>query len=197
MVEECIFLEETSHGPAPIHAYVIGLATAQTYLRHGTEDQKKRILGNLCAGNFEAIALSEPGPVPTWRVWPPARSATATASSSTPEDLDHRRISGRPPAGPHSHRPARGPARGPDVDVRADRQPRASDRVDPDDGRPHRQRRVLHRRRGPGGQRRRRHRRRLAPTDARLERRAADCRGDVPRRGPPFAGGHHRLRPHP
>jgi alkylation response protein AidB-like acyl-CoA dehydrogenase len=61
MVEECIFLEETSRGLAPIHAYGTGLTAAQTYLRHGTEDQKKRILGNLCAGNFEAIALSEPG----------------------------------------------------------------------------------------------------------------------------------------
>jgi isovaleryl-CoA dehydrogenase len=61
MVEECIFLEETSRGQAPIHAYGTGLTAAQTYLRHGTEQQKKEILGNLCSGRFEAIALSEPG----------------------------------------------------------------------------------------------------------------------------------------
>lgn len=61
MVEECIFLEETSRGLAPIHAYGTGLTAAQTYLRHGAEPQKREVLGNLCAGRFEAIALSEPG----------------------------------------------------------------------------------------------------------------------------------------
>lgn len=61
MVEECIFLEETARGLAPIHAYGTGLTAAQTYLKHGDEQQKKEILGNLCSGRFEAIALSEPG----------------------------------------------------------------------------------------------------------------------------------------
>ena len=61
MVEECIFLEETSRGLAPIHAYGTGLTAGQTYLRHGTEPQKQEVLGNLCDGRFEAIALSEPG----------------------------------------------------------------------------------------------------------------------------------------
>jgi isovaleryl-CoA dehydrogenase len=61
MVEECIFLEETARGQAPIHAYGTGLTAAQTYLRHGNEQQKKVVLGNLCSGHFEAIALSEPG----------------------------------------------------------------------------------------------------------------------------------------
>ena len=37
MVEECIFLEETARGLAPIHAYGTGLTAAQTYLRHGDE----------------------------------------------------------------------------------------------------------------------------------------------------------------
>jgi alkylation response protein AidB-like acyl-CoA dehydrogenase len=61
MVEECIFLEETSRGLAPINAYGTGLTAVQTYLRHGSESQKNEVVGNLCAGNFEAIALSEPG----------------------------------------------------------------------------------------------------------------------------------------
>src|SRR5271163_4091079 len=60
MVEECIFLEETARGQAPINAYGTGLTAAQTYLRHGDEQQKKEVLGNLCSGHFEAIALSEP-----------------------------------------------------------------------------------------------------------------------------------------
>jgi len=61
MAEECIFLEETARGLASIHAYGTGLTAAQTYLRHGDEQQKKEVLGNLCSGHFEAIALSEPG----------------------------------------------------------------------------------------------------------------------------------------
>ncbi|MDH6245071.1 acyl-CoA dehydrogenase family protein [Mycobacterium sp. OTB74] len=61
MVEECIFLEETARGQAPIHAYGTGLTAGQTYLRHGNDRQKQEVLGNLCKGNFEAIALSEPG----------------------------------------------------------------------------------------------------------------------------------------
>ncbi|NKQ58896.1 acyl-CoA/acyl-ACP dehydrogenase [Amycolatopsis sp. K13G38] len=61
MVEECLFLEATSRGLAPITAYSTGLTAAQTYLRYGTEQQKKEILGGLCRGRLEAIALSEPG----------------------------------------------------------------------------------------------------------------------------------------
>ncbi|MBQ0923555.1 acyl-CoA dehydrogenase family protein [Saccharopolyspora endophytica] len=60
MVEECLFLEQTSRGLAPITAYSTGLTAAQTYLRYGTEAQKKEILGGLCRGTLEAIALSEP-----------------------------------------------------------------------------------------------------------------------------------------
>jgi alkylation response protein AidB-like acyl-CoA dehydrogenase len=60
-VDECIFLEETSRGLAPITAYSTGLTAGQTYLRYGTEEQKQLILGGLCAGTLEAISLSEPG----------------------------------------------------------------------------------------------------------------------------------------
>jgi alkylation response protein AidB-like acyl-CoA dehydrogenase len=61
MVEECIFLEETSRGLVPIHSYSTGLTAAQTYLRYGTEDQKRTIVENMAAGKLEAISLSEPG----------------------------------------------------------------------------------------------------------------------------------------
>lgn len=60
-VDECIFLEETSRGQAPITAYSTGLTAAQTYLRYGTEEQKKLVLGAACAGEIVSIALSEPG----------------------------------------------------------------------------------------------------------------------------------------
>jgi acyl-CoA dehydrogenase len=59
-VDECVFLEETSRGLAPITAYSTGLTAAQTYLKWGSEEQKKTIVSNLTAGKLEAIALSEP-----------------------------------------------------------------------------------------------------------------------------------------
>jgi acyl-CoA dehydrogenase len=58
--DECVFLEETSRGLAPITAYSSSLTAAQTYLKWGNEEQKKTIVGNIAAGRLEAIALSEP-----------------------------------------------------------------------------------------------------------------------------------------
>ncbi|MGV9710971.1 acyl-CoA dehydrogenase family protein [Gordonia sp. NPDC003424] len=60
-VDECIFLEESARGLAPITGYSTGLTAAQTYVRWGNEQQKKTIVTNLVAGRLEAIALSEPG----------------------------------------------------------------------------------------------------------------------------------------
>lgn len=60
-VDECVFLEESHRGMAPILGYSTGLTAAQTYLKWGTEEQRKTICGNLAAGRIEAIALSEPG----------------------------------------------------------------------------------------------------------------------------------------
>lgn len=60
-VDECIFLEEAARGLAPLTGYSTGLTAAQTYLRWGSEQQKKTIVSNLVAGRLEAIALSEPG----------------------------------------------------------------------------------------------------------------------------------------
>ena len=61
MVEECIFLQETCRGLAPIHAYSTALTAGATYLRWGTEEQKLETMGGICRGRLEAIALSEPG----------------------------------------------------------------------------------------------------------------------------------------
>lgn len=61
MVDECIFLEETSRGLVPIHSYSTGLTAAQTYLKYGNDDQKRTIVQNMVAGKLEAISLSEPG----------------------------------------------------------------------------------------------------------------------------------------
>jgi acyl-CoA dehydrogenase len=59
-VDECVFLEESNRGLAPVLGYSTGLTAAQTYLKWGDEQQKKTIVGNLAAGKIEAIALSEP-----------------------------------------------------------------------------------------------------------------------------------------
>lgn len=61
MVEECIFLEESSRGLAPITAYSSSLTALQTYLRYGNDEQKKQVVANVASGKLEAIALSEPG----------------------------------------------------------------------------------------------------------------------------------------
>jgi len=60
-VDECVFLEESHRGLAPVLGYSTGLTAAQTYLKWGSEEQKKTIVTNLAAGRIEAIALSEPG----------------------------------------------------------------------------------------------------------------------------------------
>ena len=60
-IEECIFLEETCRGLAPIHAYSTAMTAGATYLRWGTEEQKRETMGGVCRGRLEAIALSEPG----------------------------------------------------------------------------------------------------------------------------------------
>lgn len=60
-VDECLFLEAASRGLAPISGYSTGLTAAQTYLKYGTDEQRRTIVENLCAGGIEAIALSEPG----------------------------------------------------------------------------------------------------------------------------------------
>lgn len=60
-VDECLFLEASARGLAPITAYGTGLTAVQTYLHWGNDEQKRTVVESICAGNFEAIALSEPG----------------------------------------------------------------------------------------------------------------------------------------
>ena len=60
-VDECIFLTEAWRGQAPITAYASSLTAAQTYLRWGTEEQKRAVVQVICRGGLESIALSEPG----------------------------------------------------------------------------------------------------------------------------------------
>jgi acyl-CoA dehydrogenase len=85
MVEECLFLEQTCRGLAPIHAYSTALTAGATYLRWGTEEQKRTIMGGVCRGRLEAIGLSEPG----------AGSDLASARCSARRDGDEFVIDGQ------------------------------------------------------------------------------------------------------
>ena len=60
MVDACIFLEETMRGLVPIAGYGVSLIVAGAYERFGTEEQKQEMLGGICRGRVEAIAMSEP-----------------------------------------------------------------------------------------------------------------------------------------
>jgi alkylation response protein AidB-like acyl-CoA dehydrogenase len=60
MVDACIFLEETMRGLVPIAGYGVSLIVAGAYERFGTEEQKEEMLGGICRGRVEAIAMSEP-----------------------------------------------------------------------------------------------------------------------------------------
>ena len=60
MVDACIFLEETTRGLLPIAGFGVSLIVAGAYERFGTEEQKQEMLGGICDGRVEAIAMSEP-----------------------------------------------------------------------------------------------------------------------------------------
>src|SRR4029078_13312553 len=61
VVDQTIFLEGISRGMIPAAGYGTPAIVQGAVLRHGTEDQKKDILGGICEGNVEAIVMSEPG----------------------------------------------------------------------------------------------------------------------------------------
>jgi alkylation response protein AidB-like acyl-CoA dehydrogenase len=60
IVDACLFLEETSRGMVPMAGFPVSLIVAGAYERFGTDEQKAQILGGICEGRVEAIAMSEP-----------------------------------------------------------------------------------------------------------------------------------------
>jgi alkylation response protein AidB-like acyl-CoA dehydrogenase len=60
IVDACLFLEETSRGMVPMAGFPVSLIVAGAYERFGTDEQKAEILGGICEGRVEAIAMSEP-----------------------------------------------------------------------------------------------------------------------------------------
>ena len=104
MVEECIFLEETSRGLAPIRGYSTAMTAGATYLRWGTEEQKREVMGGVCRGRLESIALSEPGAgSDLGGVRCRARRDGDSYVHRRSEDVDLR----GPPRRPHAHARAR------------------------------------------------------------------------------------------
>jgi len=59
-VDLCLMMEEINRGLLPVAGLGVSLIVAGPYLRYGTEEQKKEILGGICSGRAEAIAMSEP-----------------------------------------------------------------------------------------------------------------------------------------
>jgi alkylation response protein AidB-like acyl-CoA dehydrogenase len=59
-VDMCLFLEEISYGQLPIGGYAVTQISAGPYEKFGSDAQKEEVLGGICAGNVEAIAMSEP-----------------------------------------------------------------------------------------------------------------------------------------
>ncbi len=60
MLDACLFMEETSHGLAPIGGYATTLIVAGATERFGTEEQRSEVLGGIAGGAVEAIAMTEP-----------------------------------------------------------------------------------------------------------------------------------------
>ena len=60
MVDACLFLEEGFRGLLPIAGYPVTLITAGAVEKFGTDEQKRQVIGGMCAGTVSAIAMSEP-----------------------------------------------------------------------------------------------------------------------------------------
>jgi isovaleryl-CoA dehydrogenase len=60
MLDACLFMEETSHGLAPVGGYATTLIVAGATQRFGTDEQKNDVLGGISRGDVEAIAMTEP-----------------------------------------------------------------------------------------------------------------------------------------
>jgi alkylation response protein AidB-like acyl-CoA dehydrogenase len=59
-LDATLFLEEFTHGQAPVAAYAVTLIVVGALNRFGSEEQKRDLLGRVAAGGTLAIAMSEP-----------------------------------------------------------------------------------------------------------------------------------------
>ncbi|WP_116040772.1 acyl-CoA dehydrogenase family protein [Amycolatopsis palatopharyngis] len=61
MVDLVLFLEETGYWQVPIGGFATSVITASAIEKFGTEEQKRRILGDFLEGKVLSISMSEPG----------------------------------------------------------------------------------------------------------------------------------------
>jgi isovaleryl-CoA dehydrogenase len=61
LTAQCRLLEETQRAMAPVGAIGVTLVVAGTYVRLGTEQQKREVLEGIGQGDVHAISVSEPG----------------------------------------------------------------------------------------------------------------------------------------
>ncbi|TCO54225.1 acyl-CoA dehydrogenase family protein [Actinocrispum wychmicini] len=61
MVDLLLFLETTAYWQAPIGGFATSAITAASYEKFGSEDQKRRVLGDFLSGTVLAVSMSEPG----------------------------------------------------------------------------------------------------------------------------------------
>lgn len=60
LVDQCLMLEQMHLGMAPIGAIRTSLIVAGNYERSANDEQKRKMLGDICEGRPQAIAMSEP-----------------------------------------------------------------------------------------------------------------------------------------
>jgi alkylation response protein AidB-like acyl-CoA dehydrogenase len=61
LTEQLILFEELWRALVPVHGAGTSHTVAGIYKRFGTEEQKKTVLGSICAGEVMSISISEPG----------------------------------------------------------------------------------------------------------------------------------------
>lgn len=61
LIEQVILFEELWRGMAPLHGAGPAHTVAGIYKRFADDDQKTRVLGDICAGSVYSISISEPG----------------------------------------------------------------------------------------------------------------------------------------
>ncbi|MEV4176801.1 acyl-CoA dehydrogenase family protein [Nonomuraea sp. NPDC049709] len=61
MVDLLLFLETTSYWQVPIGGFATSAITAASYEKFGSEEQKRRVLGDFLSGKVLAVSMSEPG----------------------------------------------------------------------------------------------------------------------------------------
>jgi len=61
VIDGCLLLEEIEYGRIPAFATGVTLIVAAAIEKFGSEEQKRAVLGSICAGRPKSIAMSEPG----------------------------------------------------------------------------------------------------------------------------------------